>query len=243
MKKSFSPLDLKIFGWIGFAVMCLAILVLPVLLGHLITWNRTPIQMSTTTSLGERGSVCGGPERLPCGAGLICAHEINSDAPAGICEPAPEAATSTDSVSQSKNGLSASGESCAVYSTLGHVCEPALVCNEGVPGLPVCGEATTSSPRILSVKLDGAQLNEGVYRVIVGTKTTVTIQAVNAKSVQSNFGNLNEGQTLFKQGKGGLYTQDLVFPAYANELTLSAEGKDGTWSGLVMKVATVQAVR
>ena len=237
MKNSSSSLDLKIFGWLGFLAIAAGVIVVPVLIALYIASGGPVSTLLPAGALGAEGSICGGGERLPCNAGLICTHTAGS-VDLGTCERAPEVATSTDFGIQKKNGSLVLGEPCA---DLSQICAPALVCRSSIT-VDECGEAATSSPRILSVKIEGAQLNDGVYRVIAGTKAAVTIQAVNAKSVASNFGTV-ESAVSFKQGRGGIYTADVTFPSSVKELNLVAQGTDGTWSGLVMKVATVEAVR
>ncbi len=237
MKNPSSTLDLKIFGWIGFLALCASVVVIPVIIAFFIASGGPSSSILPEGLLGGQGGICGGPQRLPCNAGLTCVHDVNVNADLGTCEPAPEAATSTVSVPSDKGtGLVGVGQACGAVE---QICEPTLVCAKSGS----CAESATSSPRILSVKIEGAQLNDGVYRVIAGSKTLVTVQAVNTKEVSVAVGKTAIAMKL-KQGKGGVYTGEVTFlDTESGEFILKATGTDASVSGLVMKVATVQAVR
>ena len=120
--------------------------------------------------LGEEGSACGGPMRLPCMPGLQC--ESSPDEELGVCV---KAAPSAEPYTVRKEN-----EACG--DAAGR-CDVGLVCKMS-PGTAngVCIAETGTAPKVLSLKLDGMQQSQGWYIADPGTNVTITVLAVNADS-------------------------------------------------------------
>lgn len=119
--------------------------------------------------LGELGSKCSGPLRLPCNAGLTCdLGDGQRGVDYGTCvkddrEPAE---------------LMSEGESC---DQITRACGPGLKCEmpEGAEEGTCVQMIPSTRPFIMSVIPEGMKLVRGAYQAEPGTEVTVRVNAVN----------------------------------------------------------------
>jgi hypothetical protein len=239
METPSSTLGLKIFAVLG-ALVLLGLVSLPVFIGYLAlsgkipsmvqTENETPFT-STTTQLGELGSQCGGPARLPCKPGLTCSADPKVDNSTGVCEEAkPESP-----------GQPQAGMSCAEMP-----CANGLYCRKTTQ---TCATIDETAPHVVSVTVASSQLVEGVYEVPVDTATKITVQTVNAEKVtmmlnpDEGFGTAGISQWLTspKREKGGAYTAALTFRhEFKGSIEIVVTSKTGDSSTLLVPIASIK---
>jgi hypothetical protein len=241
MQKSVSSgLDLKIFAWIGLAVM-VALMVFPFVLGYFaVVAYRSDILSAIdkglpadTGLLGELGSRCGGPDRLPCRPGLECS-ELADPAAYGRCiRPAWAGAR----IGQLNDACGEDLPDCAA----------GLFCKNpsGAEAKGTCSTIDTATdPHIVSVKLDGMSPDNGVYHAVDGTNATVRIQALNADRVSVRLkpkeGAAGTTSTLGEvvKAEGGLFTAALeVRKGLDADLVVTARNDKGEFSAVSVAVA------
>lgn len=235
-QKMYPAKDIKILVWIGgiFAVLLMA---LPIIIVSVIYLRSGPGSFpasSTTQSangLGEEGSACGGPMRLPCRPGLSC--ETAEAGELGVCVKAQPAVES--------HRVGMLDEACG--ETSGR-CGVGLACKTS-PGTTsgVCIGETATSPKVLSVRLDGMQQDQGWYRAEPGTDVKITVQAVNAKSASVYLEPYSTGTARTKlvdleREEGGTFVGTFKVPSHLNaELDVIVRDDGGSFSGMSVKAA------
>ncbi|MBU1348906.1 hypothetical protein KJ781_02460 [Patescibacteria group bacterium] len=188
-----------------------------------------------TPGLGEGGSACGGPMRLPCMPGYTC--ETRQDQDLGICTKTVEATTSR---------IRGAREGCGAVTGR---CSDGLVCKLS-PGLEagVCVEATETSPRVLSLKLKGMQQSQGWYLTEPGTEIMMTVQAVNADAVSAYLTQKGTDTVSARvklvdltRGNAGVFTGTFTaLEGLLADLDIMARSDDGQESGMSVNVGIVE---
>jgi hypothetical protein len=126
-------------------------------------------------ALGELGSTCGGPDRLPCRPGLTCS--TNTDfSKTGVCQKDEQASSAPGIAFRQLN------ETCAPPD----FCAPGLFCSGADPS-GVCLASDASSPNILKLKIDGAEPVEGGYAAAVGDKLKLQVGTINTEEIEAYF--------------------------------------------------------
>lgn len=240
MEQPSSTTGLKFFAAIG-TLTLLAIFTLPVFIGYLAvsgkfasflaeeqTATSTSV-VSTSTTIGELGNICGGFARLPCKPGLACSYTQRDGRDTGIC------------VKEEKLELQETG-----FCELGlpH-CAPGYVCADGGEGNAKCISADIAkedAPRILSVKLEGMSPTDGTYVAAPGTSIRVVLQGTNIKSAKLVIGKADS--VAMKKESGGKFTKTFVVEKelLAN-LAVVAESAPGLTTALWFQVASTDSVR
>lgn len=100
MLKEDSTLGFKLLAALG-VFGFLALISLPIVIGYFALSGKIPMLSTTektvqqpiptvkTPELGEEGSACGGPARLPCKPGLACSNDASVSESTGTCVIAP----------------------------------------------------------------------------------------------------------------------------------------------------------
>lgn len=189
--------------------------------------------LAYTDPLGEEGSRCGGPDRLPCGAGLACMGATSSSV-YGVCEVPESVSTST------LRNLMQIGQSCVSDEVR---CAPGLYCQQKM-NTALCEKIDATAPHVASIKLEGAQPQSGKYLVQAGRAIQVVVQTVNASEAQiellPSVGVTEIGTpTPLQKGQGGLYTSQFVMPAGREaELRVTVWSTNRDRSTLSLQVAS-----
>jgi hypothetical protein len=197
--------------------------------------QEKPAENTTTNGLGEKGSACGGPMRLPCKPGLSC--ETEESGGLGVCVAALPAVES--------HRVAALNEACGELTArcgIGSVCRTS-------PGLAsgVCIEEAAGSPKVLSVRFDGMQQDQGWYRAEPETAATITVQAVNAMSASVYLEPYADATTTrvklidLERKEGGTFTGTFKVPLHLNaEMDVIVRDGNGQFSGMSVKVAATK---
>ncbi|GEM_PF-5396097 len=131
-----------------------------------------------TIPVGELGSSCGGEARLPCRPGLSCSNLVAGATSTGVCEKGASVSSQ-----QSKFGVTdfrQLGETCGENFIF---CAPGLYCKK-LQTSSACSQIDVAAPQAISIKVVGAQPQQGVYRAPSDTPLLVVVQTRNAKTVE-----------------------------------------------------------
>lgn len=192
MTRSDSIRLFQIFAWAGIALI-VVIVVATRLVSVLEVTREVPMGSSSGIAddqsipldepLGELNSHCGGPLRLPCRPGLECSVDTRETESLGLCKKSSRVSVAAP---RQLNEACESSQPCA----------PGLFCKfEG--GASSCKTIVTGAPRVMSLKLVGAQQAEGVFRAKVGESIEIQVIAVNTKSARYRF---RQGSTITDLG-------------------------------------------
>lgn len=183
------------------------------------------------SALGGEGSVCGGPDRLPCMPGLGCQKQDGDVY--GICMKAE-----VDATVKTRN----IGDACG--NAIGP-CAAGAVCKLS-PGVAmgVCINAGSASPRIASLSLKGMALDQGWYVADAGTDVEIIVNAVNAVAVRANLIPFNAepagartALAELKRAEGGKFTGSFTVSASLKAgLEIIATSKDGQEAAMSVNV-------
>lgn len=240
-----ADIPLKIFAWLGavavilmFATLAIFIRVLPVSVPFPAQGDLG--QAAYSEPLGELGSHCGGPERLPCKPGTQCSYAGTDTAQYGVCQPAPTAAGAATALSQQDQPC---GDSM--------FCDVGLYCKKigsGAAFYGTCKTVDSLAPFVVSVAMDGMQPDpNGGYRAAAGTKATVRVQTVNAKVLTMELNVVNARvdatQSLgeVKAEGAGKYSATLnVVKGLSGKILITAESKTGDKSWLTIPISAIE---
>jgi hypothetical protein len=252
MKKLFtSGNDLKALAWLGLTGLVLLI-ALPVVLGYVALVKYTSVvgqpgleqerAAAYNEPLGELGSRCGGPDRLPCRPGLACSTTDVKQI--GKCEKSP--------VTGQKAAAAQLNESCGGVQA--PFCVPGLYCkNSAAAGSEfkgTCKNFDATAPFISTVKIDGLQPDlGGGYRGKAESQAVINVQAVNASSVSMVL-EAKEGSGAaaaaspigaVKAAGGGKYSAVLTVKGGLNaEIVITAVSKNNETSQVKIPVAAAE---
>lgn len=182
--------------------------------------------------LGELGSACGGPQRLPCKPGLACSATGGAS---GTC---------VKDVSQPSLNFQQYGEACGTNLP---PCSAGLFCRKPNAGQAwICDKLTDQAPYIVSIQPEGAQTDAGWYRAAAGSTVHVLVQAVNATHAVLSL--IPKGtQTVqilgdMKPEGGGRYSLDLTIPANLQaDLMATVNDGQGQTAALTINLAALPA--
>lgn len=210
MKRSDSIRLFQVFAWAGIALV-VAIVVATRLVSVLEVTREVDMgepsgiaadqSVPADEPLGELNSHCGGRLRLPCRPGLECSVDTRETEALGLCKKPSWVSVSAP---RQLNEICKQSEPCS----------PGLYCklsdNESA-----CKTIDAGAPRVMSLKLVGAQHDEGVYRAKSGQLLEVQVVAVNSKSARYRF---RQGTTItdlgsMKAAPGGNYSGSLAVTA------------------------------
>ncbi len=200
MKRSDVIRLLSIFAWLGIGLIVLVVATTR-LISVIEIRREIPMGMPNGAApsqfippnepLGELGSHCGGPLRLPCRPGLECSVDRGKTEVLGLC-------VQPQGVSEDVRQL---GEVCDSSVP----CAPQLVC-ASAENQSICKTAENDTPKITTFTLAGAQFDSGIYSVPAGSTIVVHATITNARTVtlwsRPNAGELRNLGTLSKSSNG-----------------------------------------
>lgn len=249
--KTSSTAGLKVLAWLGAITIVGIVLVVPRLFFIMQVARQSAVQETQTPGgsnqlpnepLGKEGSHCGGHYRLPCEPGLSCTHIDNSDTGAlGICVRG-DAGTATSTIHvQPLTDPNACGASrgCSV----GKYCKA-----DDLQGNGTCAPMDATAPLVASVKITGMSLENGWYRAAPGTSATVTVETMNAVTVDMYLVVPDQSSIpirapigTMKKGKNGEFTGVFnVSKGMSAQLLVIARAKDASSSSASLEVASTQ---
>lgn len=234
MKTTDSARAFKILAWLG-VLLIILLLALPKMIS-IIEVSRTvggarpagqPAEgLPPNEPLGELGSRCGGPLRLPCRPGLQCSVDHGTTSTLGLCER-PEGA--------GEARLGQLGDACGAGKPY---CVSGLYC-KGAASAGACTTFAAGAPKIESIKLADAQFSEGWYFAEPDTAVFVTVTAVNAAFVDLRYGDAPLGK--MEKGQGGTYTANVfVKKGPGGDLIAVVTAKNGDTAALSVKLASTE---
>lgn len=185
--------------------------------------------------LGEFGSTCGGPSRLPCRPGLLCSSGTDFSK-TGVCQK------DEGTVGRTAQADRQLGEGCKEGP-----CAPGLYCDQSASSEQgwVCRTQTGESPNILKAKLEGSEPIPGGYAAASGTKLKVSVQTANADGVTvlfvpngADLGQVEVGME--KAPGGGFASKDgfLVADGMSGDFRIRAAATGTGYSVLDLPFAT-----
>jgi len=189
MKRPPSKRLLLICLWLGLGVLFIAIALTRYL--HVVEVTReipmglprgaAPSQfVPPDEPLGELGSHCGGPLRLPCRSGLSCSVDGQDTQVLGLCV-------------KPVGGI-------PIMMQLNEACNLSTPCAAGLycaKDQGVCKTIVNGFPRVTKLTLEGMQFDAGVYAAEAGKTVTIHVEAENAVTVVAR---LHQGSGLTQLG-------------------------------------------
>jgi hypothetical protein len=217
MKQSPSKRFLLICLWLGLGVLFIAIALTRYL--HVIEVTReipmglprgaAPSQfIPPNEPLGELGSHCGGPLRLPCRPGLSCSVDGQETQALGLCVKPVGGIPITMQLN----------EACSLSTP----CATGLFCakDQGI-----CKTIVNGSPRVTKLTLEGMQFDVGVYAAEAGKTVTIRVEVENATRVEARLRQgtgLTQLGSMKSDGKGAYSVTFSVTPGMSGLLEVLA---------------------
>jgi len=248
MKQSDTSRLLTVCAWLGIAlvvVIALATRFLSVVrvsreipMGASLVRSRATF-VPPNEPLGELGSHCGGPLRLPCRPGLSCSIDHVQSEMLGKCVKREVGA----SESLERAHVAQVGENCVDETQAVSLlpCATGLFCMKGRPA-DVCAVMTAASPKVSRVTLEGAQFDNGTYRAKAGRAIAVHVEVLNETQVQMRMGEpgAEKDAGLLKKNSDGTYVGTLVIPSgFSGDVQIVVRGNMGDFSVFTTSVAAL----